>query len=467
MTTPLPLTPSEPKPCERPDGFLCDDTGSNLSRAVHAGMRLGKLKAALLASSLAPGNNAIDHLTDNASGTDNAPARRHWLRTLCRRGLQLLRPLVLPLLHRFEWRVRTAVDKSYFATATDIRLGELEARAAALDALLARGIADTRQNLAGLDALLARGIADARQNLAALSAQNMRIAATHQEATERVTALLDDFGRVLSRRAPVVPLTDNDYLVRTPLGWLVAPGDDERLLMAMIETGGVLEPGTAAVLATLLRPGDTMIDVGAHIGTITIPAARAVGPGGQVIAVEPGARAAALLRRSLHINSLAPWVMLHDCAAGAANGEAMLHLTPVIGENSLISHSGENGDVAPVCVTVRPLDDLVPPGSVRVVKIDAEGYELEVWRGMRRIISDNPELAVIVEFGPSHLARANIPVAEWFETLQAPGFIPWEIDELSGTIRALRPLAERSAIFSINLLLLRAPPSAYSGLRVS
>jgi FkbM family methyltransferase len=452
---PLPSTSSEPKSDKQPDGFACDASEANLSRAVHAGMRLQQLKVALFASPLAPGNNPIDHWTDNA------PAPRHWLRTLGRRSLRLLRPLVLPLLHRFEWRVRTAVDKSSFATATDTRLRGLEARAAVLDASLARSIADTCQNRMELRAATRQNRTELR---AALTEQNMRITATYQEATERVTALLGDLGHVLSRRTPVVPLADNDYLVRTPLGWLVAPGEDERLLMAMIETGGVLEPGTAAVLAALLRPGDMMIDVGAHIGTITIPAARAVGPGGQVIAVEPGARAAALLRRSLHINSLAPRVMLHDCAAGAANGEAMLHLTPVIGENSLISHSGDN---ASVCVTVRPLDDLVPPGSVRVVKIDAEGYELEVWQGMRRIISDNPELAVIVEFGPSHLARANIPVAEWFEALQAPGFTPWEIDELSGTIRALRPLAERSAIFSINLLLLRAPPSAYSGLRIS
>jgi hypothetical protein len=143
----------------------------------------------------------------------------------------------------------------------------------------------------------------------------------------------------------------------------------------------------------------------------------------------------------------------------------MLHLAPVIGENSLVLHSGETG--ASVRVAVRPLDELVPAGPVRVVKIDAEGYELEVRKGMRRIIADNPELAVIVEFGPTHLARAGIPISEWIETLRAPGFTPWEIDEASGTIRALRSPDECAAIFSINVLLLRTPPSACPGLRVA
>jgi FkbM family methyltransferase len=264
-----------------------------------------------------------------------------------------------------------------------------------------------------------------------------------------------------------------DHLVRTPAGWLVVPGGDERLLMAMVEGGGVLERGTTAVLTALLRPGDTMIDVGAHIGTMTLPAARAVGPGGRVIAVEPGPAALAALRRSLHVNSLAERVVLHGCAAGAADGEAVLHLAPVLGENSLVR--GEAGDAAGegagVTVAVRPLDALVPAaagrGPVRLVKIDAEGFELEVWKGMRRLLSETLDLAVIVEFGPSHLARAGIAETAWFDALTAPGFAVWEIDEASGDLRPLRPPAARAALFSANLLLLRRPPEAYPGLRVA
>jgi hypothetical protein len=86
---------------------------------------------------------------------------------------------------------------------------------------------------------------------------------------------------------------------------------------------------------------------------------------------------------------------------------------------------------------------------------------------MKRIIAENPELAVIVEFGPSHLARAGIAVSEWFDRLQEPGFVVWEIDEVSKRLHPLRPTLERDAVFSLNLLLLRRPPAHYPRLLVA
>ena len=420
-----------------------DHIGSDLTRAVQAGIRIERLKTALLMPPPAPAEDVV------ISPAEDPPPPRHWLRVLGRRGLRLFRPLALPFLNRFEWRVRTAVDKSLFAAAMERQVEALERQIEALETRLEHEAVSTREQSH-------KGLAELRL------------------AQEHVTARLDGLARdtISLRQRGAIPLTGGDYLVRSPSGWLVTPGEDERLLMAMIESGGVLEPGTAAVLMALLRPGDTMVDVGAHIGTMTLPAARAIGPEGRVIAAEPAARTAALLRRSLHINSLTEYVTLHECAAGAMNGEAVLHIAPVLGENSLIPHAGiphtgQTGGHTSERVAVRPLDDLVPRGPVRVVKIDAEGYELEVWKGMRRIIVDNPELAVIIEFGPSHLARAGISIADWFDALQVPGFTAWEIDEGSQTLRTLRPLTERAAVFSMNLLLSRLPPAAYRGLRIS
>jgi FkbM family methyltransferase len=522
LDAPSPVSDAPPRaeldaPSPISDAPPREESGSSLPRAVRGGIRGQQLTGALrVVPASAPVADPPAE-TEDPSAAEPSPlpqltsfggAPRHWFRVWGRRGLRLFRPLALPLLHRLEWRVRTAVDKSDFAAAADRRLHGLEARAAAQDALFARTAFDTSQLLAeqNLHASAARqeAISFRQQVLSLLSSQRealslqQQIVASLQQSTAGVIARLNELRDAveLSRRAAAMRLAGSDYLVRTPLGWLVVPGEDERLLMAMIETGGVLERGTTAVIAALLRPGDTMVDVGAHIGTMTIPAARAVGPRGRVVAVEPGERASGLLRRSLHINSLTEYVTLHECAAGAATGEAMLHLAPVIGENSLILHGGapslgrepglienqagarrtesdagasgienhagarraESDAGASVRVAVRPLDDLVPPGPVRLVKIDAEGYELEVWRGMRRIIADNPELAVIVEFGPSHLAHAGIPIAEWFDALRAPGFTPWEIDEVTGTLRALRPAGELAGVFSMNLLLSREPP---------
>jgi FkbM family methyltransferase len=255
----------------------------------------------------------------------------------------------------------------------------------------------------------------------------------------------------LPPRAPI-PLGD-DVMAWTPDGVLLLPAEDLRLLAAMSE-GGVLEPGTRCVLSALLRPGGAFLDVGAHVGTVTLLGARRVGERGRVFAVEPLPRLAALLRRSLALNDAAERVTIAACAAGAAESEATLHVGEVLGHSSLLPlpDAPSSGTVR---VPVRRVDDVVPPGTrIDAAKIDAEGAELEVWRGMRRVLEESPGLAAVLEFGPSHLARAGVSPEAWLGELEGAGFESYMIDEATGACRpASAPaLAET---FSTNVLLLR------------
>jgi len=217
-------------------------------------------------------------------------------------------------------------------------------------------------------------------------------------------------------------------------------------------------PGTATMMAALIGDGDTVIDVGAHIGTLAIPAARHVGDTGCVIAVEPIPRLAEILRRSAHINGLGDRIRVERCAAGALVSTSSIHVGQSLALTSLLPIRDE---VATAEVAVLPLDDLVAPRSaVSLVKIDAEGYELEVWRGMQRIVGENPEVALIVEFGPSHLKRAGVGVDEWLGAFLERGHRAYEVDEESGRCSPLRTngLAD---VFSLNLLLLKRPQQSY------
>jgi FkbM family methyltransferase len=221
-----------------------------------------------------------------------------------------------------------------------------------------------------------------------------------------------------------------------------------------------MEPGTLKVLRNLLNEGDVMIDVGANIGSLAIVAARCVGASGRVVAFEPTPRVADLLRRSAALNDLTARLQVEQCAAGEVDGEATFSISASTTHNSLFLEEGER-----ILIAVRSIDSLIPPGGkVDLIKIDAEGSELQVWRGMQRVIANNPELAVIVEFGPSHLRRAGVTVASWLAELQTSGFVAWEIDEASGTVHPLRKQGLHE-IFSLNLLLLRDPPSSRLGLR--
>ncbi len=246
-----------------------------------------------------------------------------------------------------------------------------------------------------------------------------------------------------------------DALLHTPAGFLLVPTEDRTLLSAVWESGGRLEPGTVQVMTALLSKGDYVIDIGAHIGLTVLPSARKVGPTGRVLALEPLTRAAGLLRQSIALNFLTDWVELHQCAAGDFEGDAAIHVTSIMGESSLLAVPGSRASEE---VSVRTVDSLVPAGqAVRLVKIDAEGFEPQVWRGMRRVVDENPDLVVVVEFGPAHLRRAAIAIEDWLKAFTDLGFTSMEIDEMSGVIRPLRPVPLLAEVGSINLLMLRQP----------
>jgi FkbM family methyltransferase len=288
-----------------------------------------------------------------------------------------------------------------------------------------------------------------------LDLQTSLVSAGRTEQQEAAAALMTRSERV------AIPM-GRDILMRTTLGYLMLPVEDPVLVTAIWETGGLLEPGTTKVIAALIREGDRVIDVGANVGLTVLPAARLLGPSGRIYAFEPVARTAELLERTLALNFFGDRVLLQHCAAGAEAATARLNVGQILGHSSLLALSDSASTQE---VEVRTVDSVIPPGEhIRLAKLDAEGFEPQVWRGMQRVIADNPHLAVIVEFGPEHLRRANIPIPDWLAEFTAPGFTAYEIDESTCTVSSLRGLHALAAVTSVNLLLLRDPPAKFSRL---
>ena len=359
--------------------------------------------------------------------------------------------------------------------AVDARLAETRDALAPIDtrsseirdalASLAALSAELRDGVAAMSALLPEIVTLLRSLHPKADSLGVQMAALHDKADQagRDRAALLAHADALVRRnlIPAGP----DVAVRTDDGYLVVPIEDEGQIAAMVETAGQLEPGTLAVACALAREGGLAVDVGAHVGTFTVPLARRVGAGGQVIAVEPTPRTAGVLRRTLALNALQERVILHECAAGAARGRVRLNLARVGSHNSLLPLDGEQEGEAEV--EMQALDDLVPAGRPSaVIKIDAEGLELDILRGAGRVLRESPGAGVIAEFGPVHLARVGVSVADWLDMFRAQGLVPWEIEERSGRLRPLRD-AGLGTVFSVNLLWLRERPERYPGLQLA
>jgi FkbM family methyltransferase len=247
---------------------------------------------------------------------------------------------------------------------------------------------------------------------------------------------------------------DSTFALRTLDGFVLVPRQDTLLLLMLLDAGPEgLEPGTRRVLSKLLVPGTTFVDVGAHIGLLTLAGARAVGASGKVLAIEPVPLCFELLRRSLTINGLAERVEGKCQAVGAHHAHCKFFVRDVLGHSSLTRGEFAAGDEIEVSVT--SLDELVRPGQrVDLIKIDVEGAELEVLEGMTRIIAENPELSIIAEFGPSHLKAADVAPEKWLSAFLSRGFDPFVIDELSGECR-LADLPKLMEVDSVNILFCR------------
>lgn len=135
-----------------------------------------------------------------------------------------------------------------------------------------------------------------------------------------------------------------------------------------------------------LNPGETALDVGANIGTVSAILSREAGPAGRVVAIEPVMIDA--LRHNVALNRLGN-VQVVECAIGDEPGELEIAIAPGSGgiSSSFVSREPWQSELRKV--PVKPLDAVVDElGLDRVdfVKVDVEGFEEQVIAGARRTV---------------------------------------------------------------------------------
>jgi len=242
------------------------------------------------------------------------------------------------------------------------------------------------------------------------------IGAHERDAVDRDLALLG-FRKaargLLLRRMAAAALRDGGMTVLAPcMGGrfvLACAGDDLGVGWEILEHG-TYEPHLARFYERTLRPGMTVLDVGANIGFHALHAARLVGPSGRVFAVEPDPGNAALLRMSVARNDgisvevieaalsdLEQELVLTDLGNAANSGARFTHpdrasLEALVHGPSPLFRS----------VPAHRWDDLHPEVPIDLVKLDVEGFEPRVVRGMEQSLA-RFRPTVVSEFAPSNL----------------------------------------------------------------
>jgi FkbM family methyltransferase len=220
-------------------------------------------------------------------------------------------------------------------------------------------------------------------------------------------------------------------------------------------THGTWEPDELQAFQRMVRPGDTVLDLGAHLGVFTLTAAAKVGPAGHVHAFEPNPRHAGLLRRSVAVNGFTPRVTLHLASVGDAPGAATLLFEPEWSGggflDAAIPEAAPRGDGRQALTTrMVAVDDLLadPAQRLDVAKLDIEGMEGRALRGMRRLLERSPDARLLLEWAPAMLAGQGMPGPEVVALLAGLGFRFWSI----GAQGALSPLpAETLAAYEAGI----------------
>ncbi len=153
-----------------------------------------------------------------------------------------------------------------------------------------------------------------------------------------------------------------------------------------------------------LRPGDVFLDVGANIGYLSAVAADLIGPAGQVHAFEPVPSHAERLRGLAALNPEYR-IAANSCAAGETPGVCRMYVAREAGQSTLV-HSYKTGPevTSTIEVPVIRLDSYLEENQIErvaLIKIDAEGFELPILKGLHNYFEQSRHRpAIICEIAP-------------------------------------------------------------------
>jgi FkbM family methyltransferase len=170
------------------------------------------------------------------------------------------------------------------------------------------------------------------------------------------------------------------------------------------------------LLRRILVPGAVAVDAGANIGIYSRFLACCVGPAGAVHSFEPASENFNRLRASTRRFSN---VHVVQAAVGQRSGCSELYLSDTLNVDHRTYFTDKSARRM-VHIEMVALDDYFKPGQrVDLIKMDIQGYEFHALLGGRRVLRENSEINVLLEFWPFGLKQAGVRWEELIQMLQS------------------------------------------------
>ena len=263
--------------------------------------------------------------------------------------------------------------------------------------------------------------------------------------------------RLLSRwlrHVPAVPVP-----IRVPnMGWWLARNDF--CGRAMLDDS--FERSERRFVEDVLRPGMTVLDIGAHHGLYTLLASRKVGPSGRVVAFEPSPRERNALLWHLRLNQCKN-VQVEGVALGGKSGFGEFFVVEGIqtGCNCLRPPNIAE-PTTKIGVQISTLDECLERLGIQQVdfiKIDAEGAELDIFMGAERLLRRERRPLILAEMHDTRTVAWGYRSKDILSFLRQRGFrcfllsehsglqsVPYDMDDFNENVVAVPEEQERQEL---------------------
>jgi FkbM family methyltransferase len=236
---------------------------------------------------------------------------------------------------------------------------------------------------------------------------------------------LDELRSTCRNACQTAYLGENLILCRVLANYLLYGDTRDIGIVPHLCLNGFWEPWVTLAMLRTLKPGWNCLDVGANHGYYSLVMSSVVGAMGRVVALEPNQRLAEMVRKTLEVNGFNDRAVAMANAVSSQSGEIVkLMIPPGHTGHASIKQTANATDEVMEVETVT-IDQLTAEWSqVDLIKIDVEGAEEAVWRGMQETVRRNKDIIIVLEFGAN---RYPNPKA-FLEEIVAEGFILRYID---------------------------------------
>lgn len=192
---------------------------------------------------------------------------------------------------------------------------------------------------------------------------------------------------------------------------------------------GAFEPYQMALFRQIIKPGMTVVDIGANIGLYSVIAGKLVGKDGKVFSFEPEKNNYEFLNRNIEANNLNNVFPNKTAVSSEKSTKNLFLFSENTGSYSLVDNRKTNVSVPVQTDTLDNLLKQLSTNKVDVIKMDIEGAEYKAFEGMIQTINNSANLKMMIEFFPNAIRRFNQDPLQFLNTIKSLGFKISEINE--------------------------------------